>query len=65
MHECLVETLQTLQTTLQTLHLNYVHMSLLIYCILRGQIKGYNSSITTIMCRVGSYRRLGSYRMLA
>ena len=28
------------------------------YCILRGQIKGYNSSITTIMCQVGSYRTL-------
>ena len=29
---------------------------LYIYCILRGQIKGYNSSITTIMCQGGSYR---------
>ena len=27
-----------------------------IYCILRGWIKGFNSSITTIMCQVGSYR---------
>ena len=27
-----------------------------IYCILRGQIKGFNSSITTIMCQGGSYR---------
>ena len=26
------------------------------YCILRGQIKGFNSSITTILCQVGSYR---------
>ena len=26
-----------------------------IYCILRGQIKGFNSSITTIMFEVGSY----------
>ena len=28
----------------------------LVYCILRGRIKGFNSSITTIMCQVGSYR---------
>ena len=28
----------------------------LIYCILRGQIKGFNSSITTILFEVGSYR---------
>ena len=27
-----------------------------IYCILRGRIKGFNSSITTIMCQGGSYR---------
>ena len=27
-----------------------------IYCILHGQIKGCNSSITVIMCQVGSYR---------
>ena len=27
-----------------------------IYCILRGQIKGFNRSITTIMCEDGSYR---------
>ena len=26
------------------------------YCILCGRIKGFNSSITTIMCQVGSYR---------
>ena len=26
------------------------------YCILRGQIKGFNSSITTILFEVGSYR---------
>ena len=26
------------------------------YCILCGWIKGYNSSITTILCQVGSYR---------
>ena len=25
------------------------------YCILRGRIKGFNSSITTIMCQGGSY----------
>ena len=28
----------------------------LIYCILRGRIKGFNRSITTILCQVGSYR---------
>ena len=27
-----------------------------IYCILCGQIKGFNSSITTILFEVGSYR---------
>ena len=27
-----------------------------IYCILHGQIKGFNRSITTILCQVGSYR---------
>ena len=27
-----------------------------IYCILHGQIKGFNSSITTILFEVGSYR---------
>ena len=27
-----------------------------LYCILRGQIKGFNCSITTIMCEDGSYR---------
>ena len=26
------------------------------YCILRGRIKGYSSSITTIMCQGGSYK---------
>ena len=26
------------------------------YCILRGRIKGFNSSITTIMCQGGNYR---------
>ena len=25
------------------------------YCILRGWIKGFNSSITTIMCQGGSW----------
>ena len=29
---------------------------LVIYCVLCGRIKGYNSSITTIMCQGGSYR---------
>ena len=28
------------------------------YCILRGWIKGPNSSITAIMCQVGSYRTM-------
>ena len=27
-----------------------------IYCTLRGRIKGFNSSVTTILCQVGSYR---------
>ena len=36
-----------------------------LYCILRGRIKGFNSSITAIMCQVGSYRTVvGSYRMV-
>ena len=26
------------------------------YCILRGQIEGFNRSITTILFEVGSYR---------
>ena len=34
----------------------------LLYCILRGRIKGFNSFITAIMCQVGSYRT--SYRTL-
>ena len=29
-----------------------------IYCILRGQIKGLNRSVTTILFKVGSYRTL-------
>ena len=34
-----------------------VHLRIIeLYCILRGQIKGYNRSITTIMYEVGSYR---------
>ena len=37
-----------------------------VYCILRGRIKGFNSSITTIMCEDSSYIELwlGSYRTL-
>ena len=27
-----------------------------VYCILRGRIKGFNCSITTILFEVGSYR---------
>ena len=34
----------------------YVATIKYIYCILRGRIKGFNSSITAIMCQVGSYR---------
>ena len=35
------------------------------YCILRGRIKGFNSSITAIMCQVGSHRTVvGSHRMV-
>ena len=35
------------------------------YCILRWWIKGFNSSITAIMCQVGSYRTVvSSYRMV-
>ena len=29
---------------------------MIFYCILRGQIKGFNSSITIILFEVGSYR---------
>ena len=37
-----------------------------LYCILCGQIKGYTSSITTIMCEISAVIELwlGSYRML-
>ena len=36
-----------------------------IYCILRGRIKGFNSSITTIMCEEGSYRTVvGNARVI-
>ena len=31
------------------------------YCILRGRIKGFNRSITTIMCKDGSYRTVVGY----
>ena len=31
------------------------------YCILRGRIKGFNSSITTILFEVGSYRTVVGY----
>ena len=36
------------------------------YCILHGQIKGYNSSVTAIMCQRSIVIELwlGSYRML-
>ena len=45
--------------------MNSVKRIRLFYCILRGRIKGFNSSITAIMCQVGSYRTVvGSYRMV-
>ena len=31
-----------------------LNVVMLIYCILHGRIKGYNSSITTIMCQGGT-----------
>ena len=34
----------------------HTHTHIYIYCTLRGQIKGFNSSITTIMYEVGNYR---------
>ena len=34
----------------------FIVIEIYIYCILHGRIKGYNSSITTIMRQVGSYR---------
>ena len=34
----------------------YYGNGLYIYCILHGQIKGFNSSVTTILFEVGSYR---------
>ena len=36
-------------------------MLFVIYCILRGQIKGFKSSITTILFEVGSYRTVVGY----
>ena len=37
--------------------LGFIYIYLIpIYCILRGWIKRCNSSITAIMCQVGSYR---------
>ena len=46
------------------MHCNHMHCMKLIsimicniiYCILRGWIKGFNHSITTILFEVGSYR---------
>ena len=32
-----------------------------VYCILRGWIKGFNSSITTILFEVGIYRTVVGY----
>ena len=34
----------------------FVFTIIMNYCILCGQIKGFNRSITTILCQVGSYR---------
>ena len=39
----------------QTNHVHGITIAY-IYCILRGQIKGFNRSITTILFEVGSYR---------
>ena len=33
---------------------NFLKIIINIYCILRGQIKGFNRSIATILCQVGS-----------
>ena len=38
------------------LNMDSILLQQCIYCILRGWIKGFNSSITTIMCQGGSYR---------
>ena len=40
------------------------HNCNVIYCILRGRIKGFHSSITTIMCQVGNYRNLSNTNWL-
>ena len=42
-------------TTTCTLKLYYIIICTH-YCILSGWIKGFNRSITTILCQVGSYR---------
>ena len=36
--------------------ITHAYVTTITYCILCGRIKGYNSSITTIMCQGGSYR---------
>ena len=33
-----------------------LHVYIYIYCILRGRVKGFNRSITTILFEVGRYR---------
>ena len=40
-----------------------MHNTKFIYCILRGRVKGYNNSITTIICQGGSYRTMVGYSL--
>ena len=52
-----VESMQGFTTSkaqLNSHHALYIQL----YCILRGQIKGFNSSITTMLFEVGSYRNV-------
>ena len=47
----------TCVTNVDIIHTLMKHNIVIIsYCILRGRIKGFNRSITTILCQVGSYR---------
>ena len=47
----IVELLMVFEVSAQCEHI-------IVYCILRGRIKGYNSSITTIMCQGGTVGRI-------
>ena len=61
LHACIQVYLHSLANQLY----NYAHYCTHTYCILHGRIKGCSSSITAIMCQVGSYRTVvGSYRMV-